>query len=210
MAKNESLLGGSGDVALEAVEDAVEDERMNWELQVSRALVESEEKVQTTLEREREEMRRDLQQAVSFERAQAMEEAKRTLAEGRFELAEKTSKLEQEYKEKEAILASDLRAEREREAADEIARGNEAAQRVRALADRTQVEIVSEAKRESEIIQIKQTNAVAKIERLFAGLVNPYFDQLRSRGVSRMLGSYATATDWNVIQAKKELSLIHI
>lgn len=59
-------------------------------------------------------------------------------------------------------------------------------------------------KRESEIIQIKQTNAVAKIERLFAGLVNPYFDQLRSRGVSRMLGSYATATDWNVIQAKKE------
>ena len=46
-----------------------------------------------------------------------------------------------------------MRAEREREAADEIARGNEAAQRVRALADRTQVEIVSEAKRESEIIR---------------------------------------------------------
>jgi len=44
-----------------------------------------------------------------------------------------------------------MRAEREREAADEIARGNEAAQRVRATADRTQVEIVSEAKRESEI-----------------------------------------------------------
>ena len=38
-----------------------------------------------------------------------------------------------------------MRAEREREAADEIARGNEAAQRVRATADRTQVEIVSEA-----------------------------------------------------------------
>ena len=46
-----------------------------------------------------------------------------------------------------------MRAEREREAADEIARGNEAAQRVRALADRTQVEIVSEARRESEIIR---------------------------------------------------------
>lgn len=46
-----------------------------------------------------------------------------------------------------------MRAEREREAADEIARGNEAAQRVRALADRTQVEIVSEAKREAEIIR---------------------------------------------------------
>ncbi|MGB7319673.1 MAG: protease modulator HflC [Planktotalea sp.] len=44
-----------------------------------------------------------------------------------------------------------MRAEREREAADEIARGNEAAQRVRALADRTQVEIVSDAKRQSEI-----------------------------------------------------------
>ena len=44
-----------------------------------------------------------------------------------------------------------MRAEREREAADEIARGNEAAQRVRATADRTQVEIVSEAKREAEI-----------------------------------------------------------
>lgn len=46
-----------------------------------------------------------------------------------------------------------MRAEREREAADEIARGNEAAQRVRALADRTQVEIVSDARRQSEIIR---------------------------------------------------------
>ena len=44
-----------------------------------------------------------------------------------------------------------MEAEREREAADEIARGNEAAQRVRALADRTQVELVSEAQREAEI-----------------------------------------------------------
>ena len=44
-----------------------------------------------------------------------------------------------------------MEAEREREAADEIARGNEAAQRVRALADRTQVELVSEAEREAEI-----------------------------------------------------------
>ena len=46
-----------------------------------------------------------------------------------------------------------MRAEREREAADEIARGNEAAQRVRAQADRAQVEIVSEANREAEIIR---------------------------------------------------------
>ncbi|MGH1423584.1 MAG: protease modulator HflC [Pseudooceanicola sp.] len=44
-----------------------------------------------------------------------------------------------------------MRAEREREAADEIARGNEAAQRIRAQADRTQVEIVSDASREADI-----------------------------------------------------------
>lgn len=46
-----------------------------------------------------------------------------------------------------------MRAEREREAADEIARGNEAAQRVRAQADRTNIEITSDATRESEIIR---------------------------------------------------------
>jgi membrane protease subunit HflC len=44
-----------------------------------------------------------------------------------------------------------MRAEREREAADEIARGEEAALRVRAQADRTVVELVSEARREAEI-----------------------------------------------------------
>jgi membrane protease subunit HflC len=44
-----------------------------------------------------------------------------------------------------------MRAEREREAADEIARGNEAAQRIRAQADRTVVELTSEAQREAEI-----------------------------------------------------------
>lgn len=46
-----------------------------------------------------------------------------------------------------------MRAEREREAADEIARGNEAAQRVRAGADRTVVETVSEAQKQSDIIR---------------------------------------------------------
>jgi len=46
-----------------------------------------------------------------------------------------------------------MRAEREREAADEVARGEEAAQRVRAQADRTVVELVSEANRESEIVR---------------------------------------------------------
>lgn len=46
-----------------------------------------------------------------------------------------------------------MRAEREREAADEIARGNEAAQRVRAQADRTVVELVSQANKEAEIVR---------------------------------------------------------
>ncbi|MCK0096265.1 protease modulator HflC [Yoonia sp. F2084L] len=46
-----------------------------------------------------------------------------------------------------------MKAERDREAADERARGNEAAQRIRAGADRTVIELVSEAEREGQIIQ---------------------------------------------------------
>lgn len=46
-----------------------------------------------------------------------------------------------------------MRAEREREAADEIARGNEAAQKVKAQADRTVVELTSEAQKQAEIIR---------------------------------------------------------
>ncbi|PWJ18209.1 protease modulator HflC [Jannaschia seohaensis] len=46
-----------------------------------------------------------------------------------------------------------MRAEREREAADEVARGEEAAQRIRAQADRTVVELTSDAGREAEIIR---------------------------------------------------------
>jgi membrane protease subunit HflC len=46
-----------------------------------------------------------------------------------------------------------MKAEREREAADERARGNEAAQRLRAQADRTAIEIVSEADRDANIIR---------------------------------------------------------
>lgn len=46
-----------------------------------------------------------------------------------------------------------MRAEREREATDERARGEEAALRVRAQADRTVVELVSEANREAEIVR---------------------------------------------------------
>ncbi len=46
-----------------------------------------------------------------------------------------------------------MQAERQREAADERARGNEAAQRVRAQADRTAIELVSEAERDANIIR---------------------------------------------------------
>lgn len=58
-----------------------------------------------------------------------------------------------------------MRAEREREAADEIARGNEAAQRVRAAADRTVVETVSNAEREA---QITRGEADAERNRVYA------------------------------------------
>ncbi len=46
-----------------------------------------------------------------------------------------------------------MRAERQREAADERARGEEAAQVVRANADRQSLELVSEAQRDSDIIR---------------------------------------------------------
>ncbi|AHM02550.1 HflC protein [Roseibacterium elongatum DSM 19469] len=58
-----------------------------------------------------------------------------------------------------------MRAEREREATDEIARGNEAAQRVRAQADRTVVELTSEAQRDAEITR---GEADAERNRIFA------------------------------------------
>lgn len=58
-----------------------------------------------------------------------------------------------------------MRAEREREAADERARGNEAAQRVRAAADRTVVETLSESEREA---QITRGEADAEASRVFA------------------------------------------
>jgi len=58
-----------------------------------------------------------------------------------------------------------MRAERERDAADEIARGNEAAQRKRAIADRTVVETVSKAQKNSDIIR---GEADAKRNAIFA------------------------------------------
>jgi membrane protease subunit HflC len=84
-----------------------------------------------------------------------------------------------------------MRAEREREAADEIARGNEAAQRVRAQADRTQVEIVSEANREAEIIR---GEADATRNAIFAeayGADPEFFEFYRS------LNAYRTALQGN-------------
>jgi membrane protease subunit HflC len=84
-----------------------------------------------------------------------------------------------------------MRAEREREAADEIARGNEAAQHVRAQADRTQVEIVSEANREAEIIR---GEADATRNAIFAeayGADPEFFDFYRS------LNAYRTALQGN-------------
>ena len=67
-----------------------------------------------------------------------------------------------------------MRAERQREAADEIARGNEAAARVRALADRTVTETISEAEREAQIVR---GQADAKANRIYAEAygVNPEF-----------------------------------
>ncbi len=58
-----------------------------------------------------------------------------------------------------------MRAEREREAADEIARGKEAAQKVRAEADRTVVELTSEAQKNADITR---GEADAKRNAIFA------------------------------------------
>ena len=73
-----------------------------------------------------------------------------------------------------------MRAEREREAADEVARGNEAAQRVRALADRTVSETLSEAERDANITR---GEADAEANRIFAdayGADPEFFDFYRS------------------------------
>ena len=84
-----------------------------------------------------------------------------------------------------------MRAEREREAADEIARGNEAAQRVRAQADRTQVEIVSEANREAEIIRGESDATRNAIFAEAYGADPEFFDFYRS------LNAYRTALQGN-------------
>jgi len=78
-----------------------------------------------------------------------------------------------------------MRAEREREATDERARGNEAALRIRALSDRTVVELVSDAKRQSEIIR---GEADARRNAIFADAfgANPeFFEFYRSLSAYR-------------------------
>ncbi|WP_312528659.1 protease modulator HflC [Paracoccus sp. (in: a-proteobacteria)] len=107
-----------------------------------------------------------------------------------------------------------MRAEREREAADEIARGGEAAQRVRAAADRTVVELTSEARKKSEVVRGEAdarrnaiyadafgrdpeffafTRSMTSYERALKGenssiVISPdgeFFDYLRSDGAER-------------------------
>ena len=73
-----------------------------------------------------------------------------------------------------------MRAEREREAADEIARGEEAAQRIRAQADRTVVELVSDSTRQAEIVR---GEADARRNNIFAqafGQDTEFFEFYRS------------------------------
>ena len=84
-----------------------------------------------------------------------------------------------------AATFSRMQAEREREAADEIARGNEAAQRVRAQADRTRVEITSDARRQAEIIR---GEADAQRNAIFAeayGADQEFFEFYRSLNAYR-------------------------
>lgn len=82
-----------------------------------------------------------------------------------------------------------MRAEREREAADEIARGNEAAQRIRAQADRTVVEIVSEANRQAEITRGEADAERTRITASAYGQDPQFFEFFRS------LPAYVRALD---------------
>jgi membrane protease subunit HflC len=73
-----------------------------------------------------------------------------------------------------------MRAEREREAADEIARGNEAAQRIEALADRTVIETIAEAEREAQITRGEADAEAAAIFNAAYGADPEFFDFYRS------------------------------
>jgi membrane protease subunit HflC len=78
-----------------------------------------------------------------------------------------------------------MRAEREREATDERARGQEAAQRIRAQADRTVVELVSDAKRQSEIIRGEADAARNAIFASAYGSDQEFFEFYRSLAAYR-------------------------
>ncbi|KAA2311477.1 protease modulator HflC [Pseudooceanicola sediminis] len=87
-----------------------------------------------------------------------------------------------------------MRAEREREAADQVARGNERAQELRAEADRKQTETVSEAQRKSEVIR---GEADARRNAVFAaafGADEEFFEFYRSLNAYRkaLKGSNST------------------
>ena len=87
-----------------------------------------------------------------------------------------------------------MKAEREREAADEIARGNEAALRIQAGADRTVIELVSDAERQS---QITLGEADARRNEIFAnafGADPEFFEFYRSMTAYEraLLGGNAT------------------
>ena len=73
-----------------------------------------------------------------------------------------------------------MRAEREREAADQIARGNERAQEIRAEADRQRVETVSAAQRDAEVIRGEADAQVTAIYAQAYGADPEFFDFYRS------------------------------
>ncbi len=82
---------------------------------------------------------------------------------------------------------SRMQAERQRDATDEIARGNEAAQTLRAEADRQAVEITSEASKQAEIIR---GQADAKRSGIYAAA---YGKDPEFFAFTRSLTAYATA-----------------
>jgi len=80
-----------------------------------------------------------------------------------------------------------MRAERQREAADEIARGNEAAQRIRAASDREVVEVTSRANADGDVIR---GQADAERNRILAEAFNRDAEFF---AFSRSLEAYRTA-----------------
>ena len=82
---------------------------------------------------------------------------------------------------------SRMQAERQRDATDEIARGNEAAQTLRAEADRAAVEINSEASKQAEIIR---GQADAKRSAIYA---EAYGQDPEFYAFTRSLSAYASA-----------------